>query len=216
MFEYIEVKGELVCRSPLLYKKSDFTAVSSDLGHIYIIGGNDSKTFYTTCEKYDIETDTWSSIANLNIARDSAAVCIINNKYIYAFYGRTKFDKKEVTKTIEKYDIGQDVWKIINLNQFSEGAPSYLSMCVPIDSKTILLFGGFNDTTKTQDCFNFYIDNCLMQKTTSLPTAASFSNSVIQHDHKFYIIGQGNASKYLYLYDIPKRTWKIENSFTLP
>ena len=137
------MKGELVCRSPLMYKKSDFTAVCSDLGHIYIIGGNDATAFYTACEKYDIETDTWSSIANLNIARDSAAVCIINNKYIYAFYGRTKFDKKEVTKTIEKYDIAQDVWKIIDLNQFSEWTPSDLSMCVPIDSKTILLFGGF-------------------------------------------------------------------------
>lgn len=44
----------LVYRSPLLFRRSDFTALYSERGLIYVIGGNDAKSFYTACEKYDI------------------------------------------------------------------------------------------------------------------------------------------------------------------
>ena len=73
MLEYIESKKTLTYRSPLLFRRSDFTALYSERGLIYVIGGNDAKSFYTACEKYDIQNDTWSRIADLNVARDSAA-----------------------------------------------------------------------------------------------------------------------------------------------
>jgi len=54
MMEYIESKSELEYKSPLLFKRSDFTALYSERGLIFVIGGNDAKSFYTACEKYDI------------------------------------------------------------------------------------------------------------------------------------------------------------------
>jgi hypothetical protein len=54
MMEYIESKNTLVYRSPLLFRRSDFTGLYSERGLIYVIGGNDAKSFYTACEKYDI------------------------------------------------------------------------------------------------------------------------------------------------------------------
>lgn len=54
MLEYVEGKNSLVYRSPLLFRRSDFTALYSERGLIYVIGGNDAKSFYTACEKYDI------------------------------------------------------------------------------------------------------------------------------------------------------------------
>jgi N-acetylneuraminic acid mutarotase len=119
MLEYLETTKSLVYRSPLLFRRSDFTALYSERGLIYVIGGNDAKSFYTACEKYDIQNDTWSRIADLNVARDSAASCIINNKYIYVFSGRTKFEKKEITDTIEMYDIDLNLWRMVNLNAHS-------------------------------------------------------------------------------------------------
>ena len=54
MMEYVDQKQMLIYRSPLLFRRSDFTALYSERGLIFVIGGNDAKTFYTTCEKYDI------------------------------------------------------------------------------------------------------------------------------------------------------------------
>lgn len=149
MMEYVDAKQQLVYRSPLLFRRSDFTALYSERGLVFVIGGNDAKTFYTTCEKYDIQNDTWSRIADLNVARDSAASCIFNNKYIYVFSGRTKFDKKEITDTIEMYDIDLNMWRLVNLHAKSTWTACDLAMAMPIDSKTILIFGGFDKTVRT-------------------------------------------------------------------
>lgn len=54
MMEYIDKRKELEYKSPLLFKRSDFTALYSERGLIFVIGGNDAKSFYTACEKYDI------------------------------------------------------------------------------------------------------------------------------------------------------------------
>jgi acetyl-CoA acetyltransferase len=43
-------------------------------------------------------------MAELNVARDSAACCIFNNKFIYVFSGRIKFSPKEITDVCEFYD----------------------------------------------------------------------------------------------------------------
>lgn len=213
MLEYIESKKTLVYRSPLLFRRSDFTALYSERGLIYVIGGNDAKSFYTACEKYDIQNDTWSRIADLNVARDSAASWIINNKYIYVFSGRTKFEKKEITDTIEMYDIDLNLWRMVNLNPNSTWIACDLAMCMPIDTKTILLFGGFDKTSRTQDCFYFHIDSNLMEKTNSLPKVGSFSNYVFNFDGFLYVVGWNNTTKNLYSYNIAERTWKIENKF---
>jgi hypothetical protein len=54
MLEYDHHKEKLNDKSPLLFRRSDFTALYSERGLIFVIGGNDAKSFYTACEKYDI------------------------------------------------------------------------------------------------------------------------------------------------------------------
>ena len=78
-----------------------------------MIGGNDAKNFYRSCEYYDVAVDKWVRMAELNVARDSAACCIFNNKFIYVFSGRIKFSPKEITDVCEFYDIEKNVWEII-------------------------------------------------------------------------------------------------------
>jgi len=48
------MKQKLIVRSPLLFRRSDFTSLYSERGLILVIGGNVAKNFYTACEKYDI------------------------------------------------------------------------------------------------------------------------------------------------------------------
>lgn len=54
MMEYLDQTKMLTYRSPLLFRRSDFTALYSERGLVFVIGGNDAKSFYTACEKYDI------------------------------------------------------------------------------------------------------------------------------------------------------------------
>ena len=68
MLEYDHHKQKLMDKSPLLFRRSDFTALYSERGLIFVIEGYDAKSFYTACEKYDIQNDTWRRIANLNVA----------------------------------------------------------------------------------------------------------------------------------------------------
>ena len=88
MLEYVEEHKQLEHRSNLNDPRSDFTAIyESEKDRIYVIGGNDAKNFYKACEYYDIGIDEWIRMAELNVARDSAACCIFNAKFIYVFSG---------------------------------------------------------------------------------------------------------------------------------
>jgi len=51
------------------------------------------------------------------------------------------------------YDIDYNMWRMVNLNAKSTWTACDLAMCMPIDSKNILIFGGFNKTQRTQECF---------------------------------------------------------------
>jgi hypothetical protein len=83
-------------------------------------------------------------MAELNVARDSAACCIFNAKQIYVFSGRIKFSPKEITDVCEIYDIEKDVWEIINIKSKGNWIPCDLAMCYQIGPSSILIFGGFD------------------------------------------------------------------------
>lgn len=151
----------------------------------------------------------------MNVARDSAASCIFNNKYIYVFSGRTKFDKKEITDTIEMYDIDYNMWRMVSLNSKSSWNACDLAMCMPIDNKTIMIFGGFDKTVRTHECFKFNVEKNLMERDLVLPRVGSFSNYVFSFDSYLYVVGWNNTHKNLYVFNMSEHSWKIESKFEL-
>lgn len=77
MLEYIEEHKCLEHRANLNDSRSDFTAIyENEKDRIYVIGGNDAKNFYKSCEYFDVNADKWIRMAELNVARDSAACCV--------------------------------------------------------------------------------------------------------------------------------------------
>lgn len=145
MLEYVEEHRCLEHRATLNDARSDFTAIyESEKDRIYVIGGNDAKNFYKNCEYYDVGADKWVRMSELNVARDSAACCIFNSKFIYVFSGRIKFSPKEITDVCEIYDIEKNIWEIINVKNKSNWIPCDLAMCYQIGPSSILIFGGFD------------------------------------------------------------------------
>ncbi len=215
MLEYKESKNTLVQRAPMLQRRSDFTPVCSSSGLIYVIGGNDAKLFYKQCERYDIEANLWTKIASLNIGRDSAASCIFNDKQIYAFSGRVKFDKKEITNTIERYTILADLWELVELPAQSVWTPCDLGMAYQIDPGSLIVFGGFDKDARTQETFVFNVATLAIERGPPLPKEGSFSNFVFHFGSSLYIAGWNNAGKNVYQYLLPERTWKIDENLIL-
>ena len=213
--EYKDDTKTLVPRKPMLLKRSDFTPVFCRSGHIYVIGGNDAKIFYKQCEVYDIENDRWMRIANLNIGRDSSASCIFNDRFIYAFSGRTKFDKKEITNTIEKYTITSDIWELVEIAPNSTWTPCDLGMAYQLDSNSILMFGGFDKDVRTHETCIFNTTTNHIERGPYLPREGSFSNFVFHFANSLYIIGWNNSGKNMYQYLIPERIWKIDENLIL-
>lgn len=212
MLEFKEESKALVYKKPMLLKRSDFTPVCNGNEFIYVIGGNDAKIFYKTCEKYDIENNQWIKIANLNIGRDSAACCLLKDKYIYAFSGRIKFDKKEITNTIERYSIINDNWQLIELSGKSKWTPCDLGMAYQIDSNSVVIFGGFDKDTRTQETFIYHETTGKMEPGPYLPKEGSFSNFVFKFGTNLYVVGWNNVGKNLYQYSLTERIWKIDES----
>ena len=213
MLEYKDETKTLIHRKPMFLKRSDFTPVYSRSGFVYVIGGNDAKIFYKACEKYDIDRDCWTKIASLNVGRDSSACCIFEDKLIFAFSGRTKFDKKEITNTIEKYTISTDHWEPVTLDPVSAWTPCDLGMSFQLDKSSILIFGGFDKDLRTHETFIFKEN--VMSRGPYLPKEGSFSNFVFHFGCFLYVIGWNNNGKNMYQYSIPERIWKIDENLTL-
>jgi len=104
---------------------------------------------------------------------------------------------------------------MVNLNAKSTWTACDLAMCMPIDSKTILIFGGFDKTVRTQECFKFNVEQNLMERDPYLPKVGSFSNYVFNFDSFLYVVGWNNSNKNLYVYNIGDHTWRIETKFAL-
>lgn len=75
-----------------IYKKPSFTIRRSSTtavlfrNCIYVVGGFYGCDYIGDVEKFDILTETWSSVAALNVARKNP-VCIVYNDQLYAIGG---------------------------------------------------------------------------------------------------------------------------------
>ncbi len=179
MLEYIEEHKCLENRANLNDARSDFTSIyESEKDRIYVIGGNDAKNFYKNCEYYDVSTDKWIRIADLNVARDSAACCVFNGKFIYVFSGRIKFSPKEITDVCELYDVEKNIWEIINVKNKTSWIPCDLAMAYQIGPSSVLIFGGFDKSNRTNATFVVNTNNKTIERSGDLPTVGSFSTMV--------------------------------------
>ena len=216
MLEYIEEHKCLEHRANLNDARSDFTSIyEPEKDRIYVIGGNDAKNFYKNCEYYDVAVDKWVRMAELNVARDSAACCIFNSKYIYVFSGRIKFSPKEITDVCEMYDIDKNIWEQINVKNKTNWVPCDLAMCFQTGPSTILIFGGFDRANRTNATFTFNTNNKTIDRSGDLPTVGSFSTMVFQIDDCLYTVGWNNTKKNLYKYNISDSYWKVDDEFTI-
>ncbi|CAK8684650.1 unnamed protein product [Clavelina lepadiformis] len=90
-----------------------FAAVALNDTHIYAIGGkagNEDATVQKSVERYDVTTNKWADVSEMNVERHAHAACVLQGK-IYVVGGGDK--NNSAVKSIECYDPTTNKWTIV-------------------------------------------------------------------------------------------------------
>ena len=106
--------------------------------YVFIVGGTGNKTV----ELYNTETYALTEDSTLNFDRSECSLCLVNNAYLYAFYGfllhHTFVDSIERCNLLR----GKREWDTVNLKVGSDLSPSqsFFSTFL-MDEDKVILFG---------------------------------------------------------------------------
>ncbi len=142
--------------------------LSSEL--ICALGGFEQEgAMLPTCEVFDIPNNIWTSVGSMNYPRVCVASCILNNRFIYVFGGRTKPRDCSIDPYfIECMDYLSEtkIWHVVEYEStYSHPDPKKL-WCTPISSTEIILFGTERTTifdSRTRKLYEEEADSKLKQ-----------------------------------------------------
>ena len=95
------------------------------------------------CEVYDVTSDTWTQVANLNTRRNFHTTLAFENKFLYVVAG---FNGGQRTNLIEKFDLKERLhWETLNLKIKENTNWICLEGCglFQISNDHMIIFGGF-------------------------------------------------------------------------
>ena len=162
---------------------------------IYAIGGRTSgggpcsdvgPGVLTTVERYDIATDTWTTVAPLLAPRQDLAATAVGGK-IYVFGGCDMFGS--IVGDVDVYDPTTDTWSPAPTDMPNPRASLY---AVAAKGGTVYVIGGwdgFSPGLSTNDSYKVATDTW----TTGLPPMPTprAESGAVGHGGKVYIVGGG-------------------------
>jgi N-acetylneuraminic acid mutarotase len=175
---YAQEGGSWAMLAPLLESSSNTIGAAVVAGKIYVIG-------WSTCEKYDPETNNWTATAPLPINNNWGAVVACQNK-IYLIGGNAEYPT-------QVYDPETDTWANKSSIPTTRGA-----LQANVVNGKIYLIGGQKlaglyivDASISNDVYDPETDTWTQM--APIPTAVMGYASVV-FDNKIYIISGGNES----------------------
>lgn len=161
----------------------------SYLNSICALGGKDSKDV----EIYNLEKKTWENLPELNYSREGAVCCIINETFLYCFFGYDNENCSYLT-SIEKYDlVYKEKWEVLNPYGNKSFMKKKFCGCVKYRKnfeENIFIVGGIDVLGgESKDCLIYDEKNNTIEKKKdfSLPYKSSFnSSSFIQLPNGIY------------------------------
>jgi|GEM_PF-1889455 len=196
-------------RAGVVVQCADEPDVFYRLGGI-LAGGVDTDQF----DRYDVITDTWTTLANMPaVRREVAAACYQGKIYAAGGYGNGAW-----YNTLYIYDIASNIW--------SSGAntltPVWGAALGAWDGKLYLVGGTYGSIpwvpTTRVDVYDIASNTWTISGGTPMPTAASFFGSV-QRGPYLYVVGgmSGNLAANVdqtQRYDMAMDTWQAGPTFT--
>ena len=142
---------------------------------IGVIGGTDSRE----CEAFIIKKNEWINLPDLNQIRENPCCCVLNEKYLYCFFGYDNKSFKYHT-TIEKISLkSKEKWTEIAPNGPQTYMKRLASSCLYYNIKGkehVLIVGGVNSLqNESIDCLIYNEkENKITRKNNALPFKCSF------------------------------------------
>lgn len=195
----------------MIGKRYYFGAVYAESNDKIYVTGGDGGNRLKSCEYYDLNTNKWTPMAHMNVARREHSCCLFNQKYIYVFRGYTNNDNDAFH---EVYDMEKNTWTIVDLgNQQQQMLPKVDAMTHQISATEILIAGGYTGGSK-KDVLIYNTTNKTITKGQDMPQADRFLQQQQFHIGDT-IYGVGYNSKKLFAYKITTGTWTIDNNFKI-
>ena len=127
---------------------------------IYCIGGyTDENVSSVKCEKYNVLTNNWEEIADLNYEANNACVCSFQNRLLYKFGG--KQGEKELNNYIERYCPTENIWEIVHVKsevKLNEFTLLSSSACCQINRNQMFIFGGTYEDYSQKSTQSFLLE----------------------------------------------------------
>ena len=151
-----------------------------------------------TAEMFNLDTKAQSSLPLLNSSRERSCACVLNDLYLYVFFGFDRTKSKYVT-TIEKINLNKGkMWETISIpgNQNILKKQGFACLNYTVDfKKGILIVGGINSLRNECREVLFYNpeNSTISLHNNLLPENASFTHQIFLNcendiDNKFYNI----------------------------
>lgn len=161
MLEFSGQTMKITKKNNMIQARNFFASVYLQ-NKIYVFGGYDdrNKAQLKQSECFDLETETWSSIADLNIERSQAAACCATNEKIYIVGGYNS--KLGTIPTIEEYQVKENRFILLDV-VLREGLRR---LSVRSFHGDMLIFGGLrqhfenNETVYKVDVENNTVEDC--------------------------------------------------------
>ena len=148
------------------------------LNGLGVVGGTDSKE----CEAFSIKKNEWISLPDMNNIRENPCCCVLNEKYLYVFFGYDNQSFKYIT-TIEKISLrSKEKWTEIT----PDGPQTYMkrnsASCLNYNIKGkdhVIIVGGVNSLKSESDDYLIYDEkeNKMIRKSNALPFKCSFRHN---------------------------------------
>ena len=159
--------------------------------YIFIVGGSNTKSV----ELYDIEEKKLTKDSELNEIRCECTLCLVNNMYLYAFFGFVLH--QEYNNTIERCNLLKEnrKWEYVNYD-ISQGLDlklSFFGISYLKDNELLLIGGNDNDSEKRYD-YNYIISQNEEEKDIIKEFNCELTeNNVVFRDKLFLPVGENRA-----------------------
>jgi len=174
-------------------------------GSIYVWGGSYG-ALNNTMDRYDIATNTWSSVAPANSApapRHNTGHCFFNGK-LYIFGGSTGVNWGPMTNEAWSYDFATKIW-----TKLANYPVSLALVSAAVVNGKIYLFGGYTGSAANSP-FHEYDPATDTYRTITHSQSARYAQRAVGYGGKFYIFG-GSTGPAAVLdtlsYDPSNNTW---------
>eukprot|EP01017_Pseudomicrothorax_dubius_P045190 TRINITY_DN777_c0_g1_i2.p1 TRINITY_DN777_c0_g1~~TRINITY_DN777_c0_g1_i2.p1 ORF type:complete len:627 (-),score=140.91 TRINITY_DN777_c0_g1_i2:124-2004(-) len=145
IYVYDSDKNTLVKKATLPFAVS-FHAVCETNDKVYIVGGMaQGEKAVRECFSLDKRTGAVEEIAPLNFPTHSHSLCTLNDRFIFKIGGEALGSASE--GIIEKYDIAQDIWFVLDFSYDVDLSARFLlrnPITIELNQYQVLVLGGFD------------------------------------------------------------------------